>query len=146
MAMPRENYSLILEAIELAKKVGLDSPNDIEALSMICAEFLSTWLPDVERAKPHKFEGILRRDNYTCQECQKRTQLSVHHIQPKSLGGTDSPFNLITLCIPCHDMIQKEAMKWHGNLVVRARENTRRYALESAERDKADNFDNGESC
>lgn len=130
--MPRENYEQIREAIDLAKKVGLDVDNDIEALSMMAAEFVATWGPGAtaEDARPHRYEGILVRDKYSCQECGRHQMLSVHHIKPKSLGGNDHVHNLITLCIPCHDMIQKEAMKWHGSLTDRAIGNTRQYAME----------------
>ena len=51
-------------------------------------------------------EEIIRRDNLTCQVCGKKKQrknLEVHHIIPKSKGGTDDPTNLITLCKYCHD-------------------------------------------
>ncbi|QLH74114.1 MAG: HNH endonuclease [Methanomassiliicoccales archaeon] len=58
-------------------------------------------------------KAILRRDRYTCQECgrthRERTEkdkgtivLEVHHIVPRSLGGTDHPGNLKSLCKQCH--------------------------------------------
>jgi hypothetical protein len=56
---------------------------------------------------------ILRRDQFTCQDCgrsykdiargkNKRSGLEVHHIIPRSLGGTDHPGNLKTVCMECH--------------------------------------------
>ena len=46
------------------------------------------------------------RDNHTCQGkgcgCKVRSELNVHHIVSLSRGGTNSPFNLITLCENCH--------------------------------------------
>lgn len=48
---------------------------------------------------------ILHRDNYTCKSGQKRKhdkKLQVHHIMPRSQGGSDAPGNLITLCVDCH--------------------------------------------
>ncbi len=48
---------------------------------------------------------VFKRDNYTCKRCKKRyppEKLQVHHIIPKSLGGTDALENLETLCIECH--------------------------------------------
>jgi len=54
---------------------------------------------------------ILSRDTYTCQYCKnkrKDSRLHVHHIQPKSQGGTDQPNNLITLCESCHDDLHKK--------------------------------------
>lgn len=67
---------------------------------------------------------VLRRDNYTCQDCgiefgkrsrkvfdstlkrgkggYRKESLEVHHIIPRSLGGSDHPGNLKTLCPSCH--------------------------------------------
>lgn len=49
--------------------------------------------------------SILERDDYTCQECGECSDehgLRVHHIVPRSDGGTDAPDNLSTLCAHCH--------------------------------------------
>jgi hypothetical protein len=59
-------------------------------------------------------EEILRRDNLTCQVCgqkKRRTNLEVHHIIPRSKGGTDDSTNLITLCKYCHDR-----EKWYEHI------------------------------
>ena len=46
---------------------------------------------------------VLARDNYTCQVCkQKGGKLKVHHIIYRSLGGTNTVDNLITVCAKCH--------------------------------------------
>ncbi|NFH40754.1 RNA-guided endonuclease IscB [Clostridium sporogenes] len=52
-------------------------------------------------------EYILHRDNHKCQNpnCKNKSKnpiLEVHHIKYKSLGGQDSPSNMITLCNKCH--------------------------------------------
>src|SRR5262245_14529942 len=50
-------------------------------------------------------EAILRRDNYKCVECGAACRASegdVHHLLPRSAGGTDEPSNLVTLCDGCH--------------------------------------------
>ena len=68
--------------------------------------------------------AVLRRDRYRCQECgesfgKRRRKvfdpclrrgrggyrwesLEVHHIIPRSKGGSDHPGNLVTLCPSCH--------------------------------------------
>lgn len=53
---------------------------------------------------------ILHRDGYQCQNKQGKThdkKLHVHHIRFRSKGGTDTPDNLITLCVSCHDKLHK---------------------------------------
>lgn len=52
-------------------------------------------------------EYVLHRDNHKCQNpnCQNKDKeqiLEIHHIKYKSLGGTDAPSNLISLCNKCH--------------------------------------------
>jgi HNH endonuclease len=50
-------------------------------------------------------ESILRRDKFKCVECGKpcnRGEADIHHLLPRSAGGSDEPSNLITLCDGCH--------------------------------------------
>jgi hypothetical protein len=48
-------------------------------------------------------EEILERDGHTCRRCfRDKGHLQVHHIVPKSEGGSEADENLITLCRPCH--------------------------------------------
>lgn len=48
---------------------------------------------------------ILRRDNHTCQYCGRtapEVKLTVDHVVPKALGGSDDPSNLLTACSECN--------------------------------------------
>lgn len=50
-------------------------------------------------------ETILARDKYRCTECGipcSSAEADVHHLLPRSLGGSDEPSNLVTLCDGCH--------------------------------------------
>lgn len=50
-------------------------------------------------------ESILRRDKFRCVECEKpcnRGEADIHHLLPRSAGGSDEPSNLVTLCDGCH--------------------------------------------
>lgn len=44
------------------------------------------------------------RDKHTCQLCKanKNVVIEVHHILPRSKGGSNKPSNLISLCHSCH--------------------------------------------
>lgn len=48
---------------------------------------------------------VLRRDAFTCRYCGAQApdvQLTVDHVTPRALGGSDDPCNLATACGPCN--------------------------------------------
>ena len=53
-------------------------------------------------SKRTRFE-VLRRDNYTCRYCRSADNpLTIDHVTPVSLGGTDDPTNLVAACQDCN--------------------------------------------
>jgi ATP-dependent DNA helicase RecQ len=72
---------------------------------------------------------VLARDGSRCQDCGavgSSGDLDVHHLVPRSSGGTDEPANLITLCDGCHG-------RRHPNLQVSlSRRMIERWALRLA--------------
>ena len=49
-------------------------------------------------------KNILRRDNYQCQYCGKKTHaLTIDHVIPKSRGGADTWDNLVAACVKCNN-------------------------------------------
>lgn len=53
-------------------------------------------------SKRTRFE-VLRRDNHTCRYCHATdSPLTVDHVTPVSLGGTDDPANLVAACRDCN--------------------------------------------
>lgn len=57
---------------------------------------------------PRKY--ILKRDLGKCRLCGSSENTQVHHITPKSIGGTNHEYNLITLCKLCHIFIHCNPM------------------------------------
>ncbi len=59
---------------------------------------------------------VKKRDGYQCQLCKSRviSDLRVHHIIPRSRGGSDQPKNLVTVCVGCHTKIHA------GKAVIKA--------------------------
>jgi hypothetical protein len=65
---------------------------------------------DYQRGKKYQLantrEAVFVRDSYTCQVCGKSVKdgavLAVHHIVPRSNGGTNRLNNLLTVCTGCH--------------------------------------------
>ena len=46
---------------------------------------------------------VLRRDNFTCQYCGRRSHhLTIDHIVPRHMGGGHSWTNLVAACSPCN--------------------------------------------
>lgn len=46
---------------------------------------------------------VLRRDSFLCRYCRAEgTQLTVDHVVPVALGGTDAPDNLVAACRDCN--------------------------------------------
>lgn len=49
-----------------------------------------------------RFE-VLRRDNFTCRYCRStENPLTIDHVTPVALGGTDEPANLVACCRDCN--------------------------------------------
>lgn len=88
---------------------------------------------------------VLRRDNHTCRYCGASAPdatLSVDHVVPQALGGTDEPTNLVTACQPCNsgkaattpdaplvDDVAADALRWAKAMAYAAQqlENERRW-------------------
>jgi len=75
-----------------------------------------------------RFE-VLRRDNHTCRYCGASApdvKLTVDHVVPEVLGGTDEPSNLVTACEPCNS--GKTSTSPGGPLVEDVRQDAVRWA------------------
>ena len=63
-------------------------------------------------------EAVFRRDDFTCQHCEKRgCELHADHIKPFAIFK-DIRFSLDngrTLCVPCHKKTDSYAGKYHKN-------------------------------
>ena len=53
---------------------------------------------------PKTRREVLSRDRHQCQApgCHRTRFLEVHHLTPRTKGGTNDPNNLVTLCSACH--------------------------------------------
>lgn len=71
---------------------------------------------------------ILRRDNHTCHYCggtAPDVKLTVDHVTPSALGGSDEPTNLVAACVDCNagktssspdapllETVSSDALRW----------------------------------
>lgn len=60
----------------------------------------------------NKKERIKARDGYMCRRCKSREKLTIDHIIPVDLGGTDDDSNLQTLCRGCNIMKDNKPPKY----------------------------------
>lgn len=72
---------------------------------------------------------ILRRDNYSCRYCGESVpdvRLTIDHVVPVSLGGSDEPGNLVAACPDCN--AGKAASNPDAPLVADVSDNAVRWA------------------
>lgn len=106
-------------------------------------------------SKRLRFE-ILRRDNHACRYCGAASpdvKLTVDHVVPTALGGSDDPSNLVAACVGCNggkssmpadaamvDDVAADALRWSQAMqraadIERERRNDqRRFALDFIDR------------
>jgi len=53
---------------------------------------------------------ILERDNYICQGCLLQQAEHVHHLTYAHLGN-ELAFELISVCVPCHEYIHQKPIR-----------------------------------
>lgn len=66
-------------------------------------------------------QSVRERDNYECQMCgthqsELSRSLDVHHIVPIMAGGTHGEWNLISLCLDCHqaaETVTRDVIDYH---------------------------------
>lgn len=47
---------------------------------------------------------VKAEQEHRCALCGQAGHLEIHHIQPKSMGGSNGRDNAVGLCAPCHDL------------------------------------------
>ena len=62
---------------------------------------------------------------YTCFECGSEEDIHLHHVVPKSLGGT----KMIPLCSKCHSLVHSRDLTRSTNLIKQAHKTRRRANL-----------------
>jgi hypothetical protein len=70
-------------------------------------------MEDFEKVNYRKFrDKILQKDKYRCQKCKEEfptDELDIHHVVPKSHGGSSNSENVQTLCKKHHRLLHKES-------------------------------------
>jgi 5-methylcytosine-specific restriction endonuclease McrA len=100
------NVCTVRRAIVLLLKQTMSRPAVIRLVSYV-------RIPrDTHRRKITR-RAVFARDNWTCQYCGARTQLTVDHVIPRSKGGGSTWDNIVASCAPCNrrkgDMLPRQA-------------------------------------
>ena len=61
---------------------------------------------------PATRRAVLARDGHRCRAkgCGRRHFLEVHHLKPRSQGGSNDVANLISLCSGCHALLHEKGL------------------------------------
>ena len=84
--------------------------------------------------KRTRFE-VLRRDEFTCHYCRSKDgELTIDHVTPVALGGSDKPDNLVAACRDCNagksssapdqesvEQVKEDAARWAAAMKEAAR-------------------------
>lgn len=79
---------------------------------------------------------VLRRDNHACRYCGATApgaELTIDHVVPTALGGTDEPSNLVAACRDCNagksasspdaplvDQVREDVLRWREAMALAA--------------------------
>jgi len=56
-------------------------------------------------------ESIFTRDSWVCRKCSSRQALTPHHLVKRSQLGSDTPGNVLTLCLTCHEAVERNELR-----------------------------------
>jgi 5-methylcytosine-specific restriction endonuclease McrA len=80
----------------------LHSANATMARPMVIRLVTYVRIPrDTHRRKITR-RAVFARDDWTCQYCGSRSNLTVDHVVPRSKGGPSSWDNIVASCAPCN--------------------------------------------
>jgi len=105
-------YQVIVHRCEECGKseVGDVELSEAEAEQVACdSRILEPGKRNRATIPPARRRAVLARDGHQCRtkRCKSKHFLEVHHIVPRSRGGTNDESNLITLCSSCHRLIHE---------------------------------------
>lgn len=65
-------------------------------------------------------QNIFKRDNFECQYCGTKRDLTIDHVIPRAKGGADTWTNLVTACKKCNAKKGNHALE-NSNMTLRRR-------------------------
>lgn len=120
---------LCLHKIEILSTWNEDFNFKLKYPAVVRLVYKNRWMPKM--AKFNR-KSILKRDYFTCQYCGYAgtpNQLSVDHIVPRALGGSNSFTNCVTSCHPCNSKKGSKTLEQSGMKLLKAPEPPKRFIV-----------------
>jgi 5-methylcytosine-specific restriction endonuclease McrA len=95
---------MLKQKAELVEQGGWELRSENASLARPVVIRLVTYVRvprDAHRRKITR-RAVFARDNWTCQYCGSRSNLTVDHVIPRCRGGTSSWENIVASCAPCN--------------------------------------------
>ncbi len=90
---------------------------------------LSLYVKAYKRDISLNRKNILKRDNFTCQYCgKKKDVLTTDHVIPRSQGGKETWYNLVTACIRCNNKKGDRTVEQAGLALLQKPRKPHKYA------------------
>lgn len=91
----KEKAEIVKEGTEIlrSEKIFFKAPTIIRLLNYVKIKFFKVVLTK---------RNIMIRDGFKCVYCSDHRNLTLDHLIPKSRGGKNDWFNLVTCCDPCN--------------------------------------------
>jgi 5-methylcytosine-specific restriction endonuclease McrA len=87
-------------AVELSEQRLSSGQNKKHELPVVIRLLYYVKIPHKEI--PLTRRNLMHRDNYKCQYCGKRNELTIDHVIPRSRGGKDVWENVVVACLRCN--------------------------------------------
>jgi 5-methylcytosine-specific restriction endonuclease McrA len=95
---------LLKEKAEMVERADLELHSATHTLARPVVIRLVSYVRiprDTHRRKITR-RAVFARDDWTCQYCGSRSNLTVDHVIPRSKGGSSSWENIVASCAPCN--------------------------------------------
>jgi hypothetical protein len=95
--------------------------------------FLNPSLPENQSlaARRPGRSARVRQKGAGCAICDSKTEVTLHHLIPREMGGATEEENLLPVCRPCHDAIHNGNLDV-SNLVLQVSVKRAKYLMETA--------------
>jgi 5-methylcytosine-specific restriction endonuclease McrA len=95
---------LLKEKAEMIERGGWELHSERSSITRPAVIRLTSYVHvprDAHRRKITR-RAVFARDEWTCQYCGSRSNLTVDHVIPRSKGGSSSWENIVASCAPCN--------------------------------------------